>query len=61
MLAKAYLVLYNLVQTAGWGFILYSVAINYLNEEGPERVWPKVGEALVIFQNAAILEVRGLR
>jgi len=52
-----YLVLYNLVQTVGWSMILYNVIMNYVNEQGPEMVWPKVGELLIIFQNAAVLEV----
>merc|ERR1712137_1083356 len=55
--ALLYKIFYNLVQTLGWSFILYSVVMNYVRGQGPETVWPKVGEALIIFQNAALLEV----
>merc|ERR1712137_1113852 len=55
--ALLYKIFYNLVQTLGWSFILYSVVMNYVRGQGPEMVWPKVGEALIIFQNAALLEV----
>merc|ERR1711879_534351 len=55
--SSVYLIFYNLLQTLGWSCILYNVAINYVNEEGPEQVWPKVATLLILFQNLAILEV----
>jgi hypothetical protein len=33
------------------------LAVNAYLQKGPEAVWPAVGDKLVIFQNAAILEV----
>lgn len=56
-LADTYKIFYNLLQTIGWSYILYSVVINYVNEQGPEEVWPKVANALIFFQNLAVLEV----
>ena len=56
-MVKPYLILYNLVQTIGWSYIFVNVVLNYVNGQGPENVWDKVGLALVIFQNAAVLEV----
>merc|ERR1712137_58006 len=41
---KFYLIAYNLIQSA-------------IAQDPPESLWGKVGDALIIFQNAAILEV----
>merc|ERR1712063_13518 len=54
---KFYLIAYNLILTLGWGFILFNVIQSAIAQDPPESLWGKVGDALIIFQNAAILEV----
>jgi len=56
-LAKSYLVLYNFVHTAGWGFILYKLAHHYATHQPYSTVWADVGPAVILFQYAAALEI----
>lgn len=56
-IAKAYLVLYNLVQTLGWGYVLVLTVLNYVEGKGPEDVYATVEFPLQVFQTAALLEV----
>jgi len=57
VVGKLYLTLYNVAQFLGWGFILYTTIFNYVEGNSPKLVWNKVGFALMVFQNAAILEI----
>mmetsp|Transcript_7215 Transcript_7215/g.30719 ORF Transcript_7215/g.30719 Transcript_7215/m.30719 type:complete len:219 (+) Transcript_7215:34-690(+) len=54
---NAYLVFYNVAQFVGWGYILYQLVLNFANGYDPSTLWESVGCALMIFQNAAVLEI----
>jgi len=54
MLAKAYLIFYNLAMTLGWGYVLF-LAFEKRNEHS--KMWQHVELPLKIFQTAAMLEV----
>jgi len=56
-LVKWYLVIYNALQVAGWSYILVNLALNFAEGKSPQEGWKKIEYALLIFQNAAILEV----
>eukprot|EP01095_Lingulamoeba_sp_RSL-Kostka_P001130 TRINITY_DN115_c1_g1_i1.p1 TRINITY_DN115_c1_g1~~TRINITY_DN115_c1_g1_i1.p1 ORF type:complete len:240 (+),score=57.79 TRINITY_DN115_c1_g1_i1:77-796(+) len=57
-LSDYYLMLYNTAQCAGWAFILYHTNLNLLDENNTVAdLWNKVSLVLLIFQNAAVLEV----
>ncbi|XP_011869128.1 PREDICTED: very-long-chain (3R)-3-hydroxyacyl-CoA dehydratase PHS1-like [Vollenhovia emeryi] len=55
-LSKLYLVLYNLGQTLGWSYILYQIVQHY-TQPYSSTLWSKTMLPVVIFQNAAVLEV----
>src|SRR3989338_1285525 len=58
MVKAAYLFLYNGAQTAGWGFILYTLVLQFIQKQSLELdLWTHVGQVLSIFQYAAVLEV----
>eukprot|EP01117_Protostelium_nocturnum_P002818 TRINITY_DN13737_c0_g1_i1.p1 TRINITY_DN13737_c0_g1~~TRINITY_DN13737_c0_g1_i1.p1 ORF type:complete len:217 (+),score=79.31 TRINITY_DN13737_c0_g1_i1:54-704(+) len=52
-----YLASYNLVQFAGWSFILYKIANHFANGGSYETLYPQVATPLNFFQGAAVLEV----
>jgi len=57
-LAKNYLILYNLVQTLGWSYLLYQIIEHYTSENREEvLLYDAVKCSLIIFQNLAMLEV----
>ncbi|XP_065335200.1 very-long-chain (3R)-3-hydroxyacyl-CoA dehydratase hpo-8 isoform X1 [Cloeon dipterum] len=57
-LGKTYLLAYNGAQVAGWSYILYLMGQYYTADPKPQQsLWEIVRTALIIFQNAAVLEV----
>jgi hypothetical protein len=55
---RTWLVLYNLVQTIGWGLVLHKLVSHVFLGEAPDATpWEVVGWGLNTFQNAALLEV----
>uniref|UniRef100_A0A0K8TFH5 Very-long-chain (3R)-3-hydroxyacyl-CoA dehydratase n=1 Tax=Lygus hesperus TaxID=30085 RepID=A0A0K8TFH5_LYGHE len=54
---KSYLFVYNGAQVAGWSYILYRTFMHYLQGGTTDNLWPVVGNSLIYFQNAAIVEV----
>ncbi|KAM9982330.1 hypothetical protein ACTFIZ_006852 [Dictyostelium cf. discoideum] len=52
-----YLVLYNVIQTIGWSFILFKLSTHLFETQSPVGVWEKVGVLVSIFQYAAVLEI----
>ena len=61
MLAKAYLVTYNVVQCLGWAYMLYLASPHLSNallvSYNSSNLYHAVATALLVFQTAAILEV----
>lgn len=55
-LAKLYLASYNLGQTLGWSYILYLIILHYISSSS-STLWNKTELSLLIFQNAAVLEI----
>lgn len=56
-LGKAYLLLYNGLQTVGWTYLLAISAIHFLNRGTLDTFWYEIKWTVIIFQNAALLEV----
>jgi len=57
-LAKYYLVLYNVAQVIGWTYMLYQLIAYYTIDRGTKQtLWEYIGWTVIIFQNAAVLEV----
>ncbi|XP_004349858.1 ptplb-prov protein [Capsaspora owczarzaki ATCC 30864] len=55
---KLYLAAYNLVQAAGWSYILYLMIDHYfVQQKSYNTLYPVVEQALAIFQTGAILEI----
>lgn len=54
VLVKAYLILYNVVLTAGWAYVGY---LGYQQRHDYTKIWAHVEVPLKIFQTAAIMEV----
>eukprot|EP01116_Phalansterium_solitarium_P008768 TRINITY_DN2273_c0_g1_i1.p2 TRINITY_DN2273_c0_g1~~TRINITY_DN2273_c0_g1_i1.p2 ORF type:complete len:244 (-),score=75.97 TRINITY_DN2273_c0_g1_i1:529-1260(-) len=54
---KFWLVLYNAIQVLGWSAILIALAKHFAEGKPYETAWDSVGHLLIIFQNAAVLEV----
>ncbi|XP_044750434.1 very-long-chain (3R)-3-hydroxyacyl-CoA dehydratase hpo-8 [Coccinella septempunctata] len=55
-----YLIAYNAIQTIGWSFLLYQLITYYLSQndaKSDKSLYDTVKYTLIIFQNAAILEV----
>ncbi|KAK4879417.1 hypothetical protein RN001_007563 [Aquatica leii] len=55
--AKFYLIAYNLVQTLGWSFMFYQLVQYYLFPKSDASLYDSLKCTLIIFQNAAILEI----
>lgn len=56
-LTKWYLIFYNLAQVAGWAYLLYLIFIYYVANPKKVPLWDFVKPVVVIFQNAALLEI----
>ncbi|KAF4527504.1 hypothetical protein B566_EDAN016201 [Ephemera danica] len=57
ILAKSYLLAYNVAQVAGWSYLLYQMILYYTNPSPEQSLWETVKWTVIVFQNAAILEV----
>lgn len=56
--SKIYLLTYNFGQTFGWSLMLYQLIYYYISDlRKTTPLWEYIGTTVVIFQNAAILEV----
>lgn len=55
-LIKPYLIGYNLIQTIGWSYLLYQLIL-YYSKPSQKTLYETVKCTVIIFQNAAILEV----
>ncbi|XP_013195322.1 very-long-chain (3R)-3-hydroxyacyl-CoA dehydratase 2 [Amyelois transitella] len=56
-IGKLYLITYNGIQTIGWTYLLLSSAIHFLNRGTLDTFWPEIKTTVIIFQNAAVLEI----
>ncbi|EEB10892.1 ptpla domain protein, putative [Pediculus humanus corporis] len=59
-ITKFYLLLYNILQTLGWSYLLYNIVGYYLSDKKnlPSKdLWSNVKLVVCIFQNAAALEI----
>ncbi|OWR46456.1 tyrosine phosphatase [Danaus plexippus plexippus] len=56
-LGKLYLIAYNGIQTLGWSYLLLQTATFFLNRGKLEDFWREIKWTVIIFQNAALLEV----
>lgn len=57
-LSKLYLLAYNGGQVAGWSYILYQLIAYYTtNVAGGKTLWDYIGWSVILFQNAAVLEM----
>lgn len=54
---KAYLFAYNVVQIVGWTFLLLRTLVYFLNRGALDDFWREIKWLLVVFQDAAALEV----
>jgi len=54
---KAYLFLYNTAQAIGWSWLLFEVIRHFADGKPYQTIWPHIEFPLLVFQNAAILEV----
>ncbi|XP_012264951.2 very-long-chain (3R)-3-hydroxyacyl-CoA dehydratase 2 [Athalia rosae] len=57
IIGKSYLIAYNLGQVLGWTYLLYQIQGYYLGLAGNKSLWNTVGTTVVLFQNAAVLEI----
>eukprot|EP00298_Acanthocystis_sp_HF-20_P012849 c20091_g1_i1.p1 GENE.c20091_g1_i1~~c20091_g1_i1.p1 ORF type:complete len:755 (+),score=355.57 c20091_g1_i1:24-2267(+) len=57
LIVSAYLVLYNSVQTAGWGFALYQLFNTKFGANKSQNLWDATGYYVSFFQFLALLEV----
>lgn len=56
-LTKTYLIGYNLLQTIGWTYLLYQLVAFHLGLYPAGKLYEIVKWTVIIFQNAAVLEV----
>ncbi|KAM3966810.1 3-hydroxyacyl-CoA dehydratase 1 [Aphomia sociella] len=56
-IGKCYLLAYNGIQTLGWSYLLLNSTLHFLNRGTLDTFWPEIKWTVIIFQNAAILEV----
>ncbi|KAJ0181172.1 hypothetical protein K1T71_003257 [Dendrolimus kikuchii] len=54
---KLYLLAYNGIQTLGWAYMLIQTLSHFLNRGTLDTFWDEIKWTVVIFQNAAVLEV----
>lgn len=55
--SNVYLCLYNFLQVLGWSHILVQLVLHYVQGNSTDTLWEAVKLALIVFQNAAVLEV----
>ncbi|XP_066602424.1 very-long-chain (3R)-3-hydroxyacyl-CoA dehydratase hpo-8 [Prorops nasuta] len=56
-IGKLYLKLYNFLQVIGWSYLLYQLLDYYLLPGNKASLWDTVKLTVIIFQNAAVLEI----
>jgi len=56
-IVKFYLFLYNLVQFFGWSAILVGLGLHFAEGGNFATSWAAIGNILLVFQNAAVLEI----
>ncbi|XP_022822767.1 very-long-chain (3R)-3-hydroxyacyl-CoA dehydratase hpo-8 [Spodoptera litura] len=56
-IGKFYLLSYNAIQTLGWSYMLIQSFIHFLDRGSLDTFWPVIKTTVVVFQNAAVLEV----
>lgn len=56
-LVKLYLLGYNFGQVIGWSYLLLQILGHYLSFNDTTPLWEKVKWTVIIFQNAALIEV----
>ncbi|KAK9503983.1 hypothetical protein O3M35_010432 [Rhynocoris fuscipes] len=54
---KVYLLVYNALQVVGWSYLLYQTINHFLSGNDITTLWNEVKPTVVIFQNAALLEI----
>ncbi|XP_055305571.1 very-long-chain (3R)-3-hydroxyacyl-CoA dehydratase hpo-8 [Sitodiplosis mosellana] len=58
IITKTYLLAYNFGQVLGWSYMLYQLLNYYLTDlRKTTALWDYIGATVVIFQNAAVLEI----
>ncbi|XP_028402171.1 very-long-chain (3R)-3-hydroxyacyl-CoA dehydratase 1-like [Dendronephthya gigantea] len=59
VISKGYLLLYNIVQTLGWSYLLIICCQHFISQNAvtSKGLYPKVELMLKVFQTAAILEI----
>ena len=55
-LKTAYLLLYNLICTAGWAYVLY-VCVKNMRADTIDKIWTETEQILKIVQTMAVLEI----
>ena len=56
-IVRTWLILYNVLQTLGWGLVLYRLVQHTINPAPGVTPWQAFGGPLVVFQNLALLEI----
>ncbi|XP_026323874.1 very-long-chain (3R)-3-hydroxyacyl-CoA dehydratase hpo-8 [Hyposmocoma kahamanoa] len=54
---KFYLLAYNGIQSLGWSYLLLQTLTHFLNRGTLDTYWDEIKWTVIIFQNAAVLEV----
>ncbi|RZF36620.1 hypothetical protein LSTR_LSTR007323 [Laodelphax striatellus] len=57
IIGTSYLLAYNGLQVVGWSYLLFQVARHYLSGKGNDTIWEEVKPTVIVFQNAAVLEI----
>ncbi|CAG0914548.1 unnamed protein product [Notodromas monacha] len=57
MLAKTYLLAYNIVQVIGWSYLGLQISRHFWNGRRVETLWSQVETTVVVFQTLAVLEI----
>lgn len=56
-IGKIYLLVYNAAQTLGWSYMLWQSLVHFLNRGTLDAFWSEIKWTVIIFQNAAVLEI----
>ncbi|VVC94153.1 unnamed protein product [Leptidea sinapis] len=56
-IGKLYLLAYNGIQTVGWSYLLWQTLVHFLNRGTLDTFWNEIKWTVIIFQNAAVLEI----
>uniref|UniRef100_A0A224XWW1 Very-long-chain (3R)-3-hydroxyacyl-CoA dehydratase n=1 Tax=Panstrongylus lignarius TaxID=156445 RepID=A0A224XWW1_9HEMI len=54
---KTYLLFYNSIQVVGWAYVLFLTVSHFISGKNLSSLWDVVKPTLLLFQNAALLEV----